>query len=282
MEAALNGPLGRTFLEPTVLTIGSSPDNQLVMHSATVAEHQAEIRPEGQGFSITDLGSTGGTFVNGQRLDWNTPRLLNPGDSITIGDTTFTYEADGMPLPHVSSGQPHGVPLAAESGQPQGSSLPSAPASPGTGNYDGDAAPWEHTAYGSGLPSGMQPQQPYGPAYPQQPFMPSMYQGNIPGYPGAVPGYAEPATPPAARRRSIWIWISLVIIIALILGGGAYFYFSRSTPERTLDAYCQALQAQNYVAAYNQLASSLQKTQTEPQYAGVSQALGKVSTCTHG
>jgi hypothetical protein len=276
MEAALNGPLGRTFLEPTVLTIGSSPDNQLVLHSATVAEHQAEIRPEGQGFSITDLGSTSGTFVNGQRLDWNMPHLLNPGDSITIGDTTFTYEADGMPLSHVSPGQPQGVSLAAEPGRPQ----ESAPAN--TGDIAGQAAPREHTAYGSGLPPGIQPQQPYGQSYPQQPFVPSMYQGGIPGYPGAAPVYAGPTMPPPARHRSIWIWIPLVIIIALILGGGAYYYFSRSTPEKTLDAYCQALQAQNYVAAYDQLASSLQNTQTEPQYAGVSQALGKVSSCTHG
>jgi predicted component of type VI protein secretion system len=280
MEAALNGPLGRTLLEPTVLTIGSSPDNQLVLHSATVAEHQAEIRPEGQGFSITDLGSASGTIVNGQRLDWNMPRLLNPGDTITIGDTTFTYEADGMPLPHISPARPQDIPLTAEPGRPQGAPLPYAPAD--TGDYDGDAVPWEHTAYGSGSPPGMQPQQPYGESYSQQPFVPPMYQGSIPGYPGAAPVYAGPATPPAARRRSVWVWIALIIIIVLILGSGAYYYFSRSTPEKTLDAYCQALQTQNYVAAYDQLASTLQNTQTEPQYAGVLQALGKVSSCTHG
>ena len=113
MEAALNGPLGRTILEPTVLTIGSSPDNQLVLPGSNVAQHQAEIRPEGQGYSITDLGSASGTFVNGQRLDWNIPHLLNSGDSITIGDTTFTYEGDSIPSAHSSPGQP-------QVGQPQG------------------------------------------------------------------------------------------------------------------------------------------------------------------
>src|SRR5258706_9420269 len=161
MEAALNGPLGRTILEPTVLTIGSSPEYQLVIHGSNVAQHQAEIRPEGQGYSITDLGSANGTFVNGQRLDWNMPHLLNPGDSITIGDTTFTYEGDGTPLAHSSPGQPQaGQPQAGQpqAGQPQGLSLPYAPPSPITGEHAGDAeafpydasADWEHTAYGSG------------------------------------------------------------------------------------------------------------------------------------
>src|SRR5258706_4694909 len=151
MEAALNGPLGRTILEPTVLTIGSSPDNQLVLHSSNVAQHQAEIRPEGQGYSITDLGSANGTFVNGQRLDWNMPHLLNPGDSITIGDTTFTYEGDGIPSAHISPGQ-------MQAGQPQGLPLPY------TGEHadDAEAFPYaafgdlEHTAYGSGISEGMQ------------------------------------------------------------------------------------------------------------------------------
>src|SRR5258706_2640849 len=141
MEAALNGPLGRTILEPTVLTIGSSPDNQLVLYSSNVAEHQAEIRPEGQGYNITDLGSANGTFVNGQRLDWNMPHLLNSGDTITIGDTTFTYEGDGIPSAHTSTGQ-------MQAGQPLGSPLPYAPPSRDTGEHAGDAEAFPYAASG--------------------------------------------------------------------------------------------------------------------------------------
>lgn len=323
MEAALNGPLGRTILEPTVLTIGSSLDNQLVLHSSNVAEHQAEIRPEGQGYSITDLGGANGTFVNGQRLDWNMPHLLNPGDSITIGDTTFTYEGDGTPLAHSSpgqmqagqpqagqmqagqpqagqpqqvgqpqAGQPQaGQPQAGQpqAGQPQGLSLPYAPPSPITGEHAGDAdafpydasADWEHTAYGSGISEGMQPQQPYGQPYPQPPFAQPTYPGSMPSYPDSTSADAESAPPQAARRGRSWIWITLGVVVLLILGGAAYVFFTRPTPEKTLDTYCEALQAQNYVAAYNQLASSLQNTETEPQYAAISQALGKTTVCTH-
>ena len=39
----------------------------------------AEIRPAGQDNVITDVGSANGTYVNGQRLDWNVPRLLRNG-----------------------------------------------------------------------------------------------------------------------------------------------------------------------------------------------------------
>jgi hypothetical protein len=270
MEAALNGPLGRTILEPAVLTIGSSADNQLVLHSANVAEHQAEIRPEGQGYSITDLGSANGTFVNGKRLDWNTPRLLSPGDAIMIGDTTFTYEGDATQSPGSYQEYAQGGP-----GRTQESPLPYMPISLDTADNAGGSAPRENTAYGPALAPGMQP---YGQSYPQSPFEQPMYQGGIPG---SATVYGGPVTPPVARRGRMWIWISLGVIVILILGGVAYYYFSRSTPEKTLDAYCQALQAQNYLAAYDQLTSSLQNTESESQYAAISQALGKIAACSH-
>jgi len=91
MRAVLNGPQGQTVLESSVLTIGSSPYNSLVLDNIKVSAHHAEIRPEEQGYAITDLGSIHGTYVNGERLDFNALRRLNPGNSITIGDSTFTY-----------------------------------------------------------------------------------------------------------------------------------------------------------------------------------------------
>src|ERR1700730_2172565 len=92
MNAAVHGPLGKTTLDARVLTIGSSPDNQLVIDDVKVSAHHAEIRQEGQRYSITDLGSTHGTYVDSQRLDWNISYLLIPGSTIAIGDTLFTYE----------------------------------------------------------------------------------------------------------------------------------------------------------------------------------------------
>ena len=97
MKAVLHGPLGSIILETTLFTFGSSPDNSLVIDNIKVSAHHAEIRLEEHGFSITDLGSIHGTYVNGERLDFNSPRLLNPGNSITIGDIVFTYDIEETP-----------------------------------------------------------------------------------------------------------------------------------------------------------------------------------------
>src|SRR6266487_1690727 len=94
MEAALISSLGRTILGTSIITIGRARDNGLVVSDPTVSSHHSEIRPDGQGYSIVDLGSTNGTFVNGQRLTKNTPRPLHAGDTIRIGDFTFTYEEE--------------------------------------------------------------------------------------------------------------------------------------------------------------------------------------------
>ncbi len=284
MEAALNGPMGRTILEPAVLTIGSSPDNQLVLHDANVAEYQAEIRPEGQGFSITDLGSGSGTFVNGQRLAWDMSRKLNPGDTITIGDTTFTYESDSTPSISVGSEQTQEVWQAGaeQSGVEAGQSLWS-PQPDYSGSADFSPAASEHTAYGAAIPDGTLPPQTNGQIYSPPPLPQPVYAGDISGSPGAETASTLAAPPQAPRRRRSWIWISLVVLVLLIAGGAAAFvFFTRPTPEKTLDTYCEALRVQNYVAAYNQLSASLQNMETEPQYAAIYQALGKTTTCTHG
>jgi predicted component of type VI protein secretion system len=105
MEATLKGPYGQTVLEPTPYpyTIGRAPDNQLVVNDPRVSSHHAQIRPEGQGYDIVDLGSSNGTFVNEQRLVPHVPRLLYAGDLIRIGDTWFTYEAGAMSQPPIEA-----------------------------------------------------------------------------------------------------------------------------------------------------------------------------------
>src|SRR5437588_484225 len=97
MEAALIGPNGRTTLGTTPLTIGRLPSNQLHLTDSQASSRHAEIRPDAgrQRYSIVDLGSTNGTFVNEQRIPPNAPRYLNSGDKIRIGETSFTYESSG-------------------------------------------------------------------------------------------------------------------------------------------------------------------------------------------
>jgi pSer/pThr/pTyr-binding forkhead associated (FHA) protein len=95
--AILTGPSGQINLGSAQLTIGRAPDNQHVVNDSLFSGHHAIIRPEGQGYTITDLASTNGTYVNGQRLAARVPHSLSPGDTIRIGTTMFTYEVNKAP-----------------------------------------------------------------------------------------------------------------------------------------------------------------------------------------
>ena len=257
MQVALNGPSGRTVLESTVLTIGSSPDNLLVIDNVKVSAHHAEIRPEEHGYSITDLGSIHGTYVNGERLDFNTPRMLSPGNLIAIGDAVFTYVVEGEPQI-----QP---PLSATAEQESSSGMPSSD----------EETLSAQTAYGVGMidmPPGT-----------QQPYMHPAYPGIVPpGYVGPTPGYVPATQERRKNRLLIWIGLGLGLLVVIGLAIGGYIYFTRSTPEKTLDAYCKALLGQDYLTAYNQLSTSLQTTERESQFVHTLEAQGRITSCTHG
>lgn len=101
--------------------------------------------------------------------------------------------------------------------------------------------------------------QPTQPAFPpQQPGQP----GNFPqpGYPQpgdfVQPGYA-PALPPKKRRTGLWI--TLAILLLLLVGGGIFTYLQvRSTPQKTLQAYCTALTNDDAQGIYNIYSSEAQ------------------------
>ena len=94
-----------------------------------------------------------------------------------------------------------------------------------------------------------------------------------------MPSYAPPAQPAQrATHRTLWIIVSVLLIVGVI-GGAAYVFFTRSTPEKTGDAFCGALLGQNYQGAYDQLSSSLQNVLAEPQFAGDIKAQGRITTC---
>ncbi len=68
--------------------IGRQPDNDIALTGdLDVSRHHAELRrnPDGS-FEIIDLGSHGGTFVNGQRI---TRAVLTEQDVIRLGRTAF-------------------------------------------------------------------------------------------------------------------------------------------------------------------------------------------------
>src|SRR5216683_4617882 len=96
MPAILHGPSGHITLGSAVVTIGRAPDNHLVVPGASVAPRHAEIRSASLGgrrsYSLIDLGSSTGTFVNEQRLAAHVPHLLTTGDRLRLGETLFLYQ----------------------------------------------------------------------------------------------------------------------------------------------------------------------------------------------
>lgn len=88
------GPNPGTVTELTkeVSLVGRDVTNDVVIGDAEVSRQHARITRTPGGYVLEDLGSTNGTFVNGERL--TTPRILNPGDLIAFGETvTITFDA---------------------------------------------------------------------------------------------------------------------------------------------------------------------------------------------
>lgn len=82
--------------EESVL-IGRSLDAQVSINEQAISHEHARLEQKGTQFSLRDLGSTNGTYVNGQRLV--DAVVLAGGDSIRMGSTTFTFvtRESGMP-----------------------------------------------------------------------------------------------------------------------------------------------------------------------------------------
>lgn len=70
-------------------TIGRLPTCEVLVNDPNVSRRHAEIRPQGDGFVLVDLGSTNGTRVAGSSV---TEHPLRDGDVVTLGGTRLRYE----------------------------------------------------------------------------------------------------------------------------------------------------------------------------------------------
>ena len=72
-------------------SVGRSSGSNIVLRSDDYASgHHAQLTKHGGLLYVEDLGSTNGTFVNGQKTVGATP--LRNGDTVRVGSTTFRYE----------------------------------------------------------------------------------------------------------------------------------------------------------------------------------------------
>jgi pSer/pThr/pTyr-binding forkhead associated (FHA) protein len=79
---------GTIALDKTEMTIGRSHDNEIVLGDPRVSRYHAKICLIKDHFVIFDLKSSGGTFINGQRIEQG---ILYPGDAISLGGCNFSF-----------------------------------------------------------------------------------------------------------------------------------------------------------------------------------------------
>jgi len=71
--------------------VGRGSDCQLTLADSEASRRHALLRPQADGSVVLeDLGSTNGTYLNGEAL--HGPQPLHAGDTIRIGDSEFTFE----------------------------------------------------------------------------------------------------------------------------------------------------------------------------------------------
>ena len=71
------------------VAIGRSRSCELTLQAGQASRRHAAVRFEDDQFRVRDLGSTNGTFVNGEPL--GAERVLHPGDRIELGGIVVTF-----------------------------------------------------------------------------------------------------------------------------------------------------------------------------------------------
>ena len=92
-----SGPTpGKTFpLEKEEILLGRDLANDIPISDPEISRRHARFMMQGESILIEDLGSTNGTFLNGQRI--SSPQQLRAGDVITLGeDIVLAVEPEGF------------------------------------------------------------------------------------------------------------------------------------------------------------------------------------------
>ena len=100
----LVGPGGRRVeLAQTPVVLGRHATCDLVLADEQASRRHARIDPVPAGYSVVDLGSTNGTFLNGTRLVGS--MVLGHGDRIEVGHSLVRFTTP--PVHRPPSGEPH-------------------------------------------------------------------------------------------------------------------------------------------------------------------------------
>ncbi len=86
----LRGPNtgARFLLDQPLTTTGRHPDSDIFLDDVTVSRKHAVFQIEGETFSVRDVGSLNGTYVNRSRID---SAILRPNDEVQIGKYRLVF-----------------------------------------------------------------------------------------------------------------------------------------------------------------------------------------------
>ncbi len=74
-------------------TVGRAENNHLIVSDPAVSSQHARLEARGGMLTVTDIGSTNGSFVNGMQLTPHVPVTLGPNDRLRLGQTEFMVQA---------------------------------------------------------------------------------------------------------------------------------------------------------------------------------------------
>jgi pSer/pThr/pTyr-binding forkhead associated (FHA) protein len=218
------GPnVGKSYdLVKDVVTMGRDMSNDIVINDAESSRHHARFTKQGVTYVVEDLGSTNGTFVNSARL--STPRPLNPGDMVGVGETVaMSYEVvASVPTGATMVGNidatvvASDLPSAAEMQQmAAASNPPPAPAPSSEPAYEPPTAPMPSPSFD--MPSSSS----------SGPASGSYSSSSSPASSGSD-SFAAPAKPAGSNNRNIIIAVVVVVLLccccSVISGLGYYAY----------------------------------------------------------
>ena len=89
LELWMHGTRRLVPLDAERITMGSAPDNGVVLDDRTVSRLHALFERLPGGWTVRDLGSRNGTFLNGTRI--NELTVLRPGDRVRLGSAEVTF-----------------------------------------------------------------------------------------------------------------------------------------------------------------------------------------------
>lgn len=199
---------GKRFELGQEITMGRDTANHVPLDDTQASRRHAKLSRASGALVLEDLGSTNGTFVNGERVSGS--RALAAGDEIRIGRTLMSIRADAVATelgqaPPGPAGQAT-IPVEAVAPppappQPQyQQQQPPPPAPP---------PPAQYQQQGQGL---ARPDSPHG--YPEPPPA-AAYGGRLPGERDAGDGLAGLKSDSQVRFRAYLVTFVVLALVAL-------------------------------------------------------------------